>query len=133
MKSMNLLAGLSILAMARQDVQRGGGTNRTPGAKGQTEQLADTLADDVTKNDVPHFHDHVLKALLDGLSDEQIANAIRKNEDNLRTAWEAEQTNREADERVDWPGIEAFIDNELSREKFMAMIGFGVPEEEIDN
>lgn len=85
--------------------------------------LATKLGDDVAVHNVPKFHDHVMQALLNGLSDEQIANAIRANESVLKAAWQEEQDKGEGDSP--WPGIDEFVANELSREKMYAMFTAG--------
>ncbi len=104
MKStMNLMAGVGMLMMAAVGENKGGAG------------LSEQLQQDAIANSPRNFHDHVYKALISGMSDEQIKAAIESAKDTLKARWEAEGTSP-------WPGIEAFEEHELEAANFRRLI-----------
>lgn len=98
----------------------------------QTEQQLETkLLKDLENNDARAYHDHVYKALLNGMSDNDIRKAIRAGQVELKRAWEKENQD------IPFPGIYDFADHELDgaqmRASFEELIGEELNETDIDS
>jgi uncharacterized protein YgfB (UPF0149 family) len=102
MKStMNLMAGVAMLMAANTEASGAG--------------LSQQLQQDAAANSPRNFHDHVYKALVAGVSDEQIKAAIESAQDKLKAAWEAST-------KTPWPGIQEFEEHELEAAAFRRLI-----------
>jgi hypothetical protein len=93
---------------------RAGEEGRNGGAKTEKE-LEGQLATDIAKTGPKSFHDHVAKAILAGVTDDDVRKAIEANKEELAKVWQAE-----TGEKLD---IDDFIANELDNQHFMAIFG----------
>lgn len=81
--------------------------------KAQEAALAKELKNDIQTKGPKAFHDHVAKAILQRVSDDDIRTAIRENEEDLRAAYK-----KETGEELN---VDEWIANELDQQHFMAL------------
>ena len=102
MKStMNLMSGVAVMMMAA-----GGGR----GGSAAEQELSSALKEDIAQNDSSAFHKDVLKAVVSGLSEDDVKQAIRDNWDTLKVHIQSTQD------------AEVYIADELGQAEFAAMM-----------